>query len=134
MSPSLPPVGVAALMYRAPKPLEFVAMVSVTLAVNAPPPDNPVPAITLVALAAAPRLVLAPDAVLAPVPPSATAKSVMPVIEPPVMATPAAFCTAIVSSPRLFLAAEGVVAPVPPELIAKAVRKLLFRMVDMARI
>ena len=34
-----------------------------------------------------PRLVLAPEAVDAPVPPSATAKSVMPVIEPPVIET-----------------------------------------------
>ena len=33
----------------------------------------------------APKFVLASDAVLAPVPPSATARSVIPVIEPPVM-------------------------------------------------
>jgi hypothetical protein len=36
--------------------------------------------------AAAPKLVLAPDAVEAPVPPSAIARSVMPEIVPPVIA------------------------------------------------
>ena len=87
MSPSLPPVGAEAETYLVPYPLELVAMVNVTFAVNAPPPDSPEPAITFVALAAAPRLVLASEAVLAPVPPSATVKSVMPVIDPPVMLT-----------------------------------------------
>ena len=87
MSPSLPPVGADVETYLVPYPLELAAIVKVTLAVNAPPPDSPEPAITFVALAAAPRLVLASAAVLAPVPPSATVKSVMPVIVPPVMFT-----------------------------------------------
>jgi len=43
----------------------------------------------LAPLAATPRLVLALAAVDAPVPPSATAKSVMPVIVPPVIAAEA---------------------------------------------
>jgi hypothetical protein len=38
---------------------------------------------------------------LAPVPPSARAKSVMPVTEPPVMLTAFAFCVAIVPRPRV---------------------------------
>jgi hypothetical protein len=46
----------------------------------------------------APKLVLAPDSVEAPVPPSAMARSVMPVIEPPVIATLLAACDAMVPS------------------------------------
>lgn len=46
--------------------------------------------------AAAPRFVRAPEAVEAPVPPSATAKSVMPVMLPPVILTLFAFCVDIV--------------------------------------
>ena len=38
---------------------------------------------------------------LAPVPPSASARSVMPVTEPPVMLTAFAFCVAIVPRPRV---------------------------------
>ena len=41
---------------------------------------------------ATPRLVLAPDAVEEPVPPSATAKSVIPTIVPPVISTAVLFC------------------------------------------
>ena len=78
-------MGAEVLTYLTPYPLELAAMANVTLAVNAPPPDNPKPAITFVALAAAPRFVLAAAAVLAPVPPSATAMSVIPVIVPPVI-------------------------------------------------
>jgi hypothetical protein len=43
----------------------------------------------------------------APVPPSATAKSVMPVIEPPVMLTAFAFCVAIDPRPRFVRADEA---------------------------
>ena len=50
-------------------------------------------------VAVTPRLVRALAAVDAPVPPSAMAKSVMPVIEPPVIATLLAFCVDIVPRP-----------------------------------
>lgn len=50
-------------------------------------------------LAAAPRLARAAAAVLAPVPPSATARSVMPVMDPPVMVTEEASCVEIVPTP-----------------------------------
>ena len=48
-----------------------------------------------------PRFVLAVAAVDAPVPPSATAKSVMPVIEPPDIETLLAAWVAIVPHPRV---------------------------------
>jgi hypothetical protein len=48
-----------------------------------------------------PRLVLAVAASDAPVPPSATARSVMPVIDPPVIATAFAFCVEIVPRPSV---------------------------------
>ena len=44
------------------------------------------------------------DKVDAPVPPSATVKSVIPVIEPPVIATALAACVAILPSPKFVLA------------------------------
>ena len=43
----------------------------------------------------------APNAVEAPVPPSATARSVMPVTDPPVMLTEDDACVAIVPSPNV---------------------------------
>ncbi len=57
----------------------------------------------------------------APVPPSASAKSVIPVIEPPVIETLAESCVAIVPSPRLVLAPAAVPAPVPPSAMARSV-------------
>jgi hypothetical protein len=54
----------------------------------------------------------------APVPPSATAKSVMPVMEPPVMAMALEFCVATVPSPSAVRAPDAVVLPVPPSAIA----------------
>jgi hypothetical protein len=58
--------------------------------------------------ACAPRLVLAPAASEAPVPPSATAKSVMPEIEPPVIETEAEFWVAMVPRPNEDRAVESV--------------------------
>ena len=71
--------------------------------------------------AAAPRFVLAPAAVEEPVPPSATAKSVMPEIDPPVIDTLLAFWVAIVPRPRLVLAVAASDAPVPPSATARSV-------------
>ena len=48
-----------------------------------------------------PRAILAASAVLEPVPPSATAKSVIPVTVPPVIETLFEACVAIVPSPKL---------------------------------
>ena len=69
----------------------------------------------------APRLVRASPAVEAPVPPSATARSVIPVIEPPLMVTAFAFCVEIVPRPRLVRAPEAALDPVPPEATGSAV-------------
>ena len=69
----------------------------------------------------APRLVRASPAVEAPVPPSATARSVIPVIEPPVMVTEFAFCVEIVPRPRLVRAPAAALEPVPPEATGSAV-------------
>ena len=87
-------------------------------------PDNDVIS-ELLPDAAANKLVLAPAAVLAPVPPDAIAMGAMPVIEPPVIVTASEFCSAIVPtlavapepSPRLVLAPAAVLAPVPPDAI-----------------
>ena len=69
----------------------------------------------------APRLVRAAGAELAPVPPSATARSVIPVIEPPVILTLFAACVDMVQSPRLVRALEAQEAPVPPSATARSV-------------
>ena len=69
----------------------------------------------------APRLVRASPAVEAPVPPSATARSVIPVIEPPLIVTAFAFCVEIVPRPRLVRAPEAALDPVPPEATGSAV-------------
>lgn len=61
-----------------------------------------------------PRFVLAVAASDAPVPPSDTAKSVIPEIEPPVIETALEFCVAIVPNPKLVRAAGAADAPVPP--------------------
>lgn len=61
-----------------------------------------------------PRLVRAVAASLAPVPPSAIARSVIPVMLPPVMLTLLEACVDKVPRPRLVRAPEAVVAPVPP--------------------
>ena len=56
----------------------------------------------------------------APVPPSATARSVMPVIEPPVMLTLLAFCVDIVPRPEmsvLAIVAQDGAADAPPDFI-----------------
>ena len=57
----------------------------------------------------------------APVPPSATARSVMPVIEPPVIETLFAAWVAIVPRLRLDRAVPASDAPVPPSAMARAV-------------
>ena len=63
-----------------------------------------------------PRLVLAPAAVLAPVPPDAKGTDeVNPKILPPVICTLLADCVAMVPRPRLVLASAAVLAPVPPD-------------------
>ena len=66
----------------------------------------------------APKFVLALVAVDAPVPPSAMARSVIPVIEPPVMATLLASCVEIVPKPRFVRAPDAVLALVPPFAMA----------------
>ena len=67
--------------------------------------EMPVPAVRKViapAVSFHPRTALAfGSARLAPVPPSARAKSVMPAIDPPVIATAFAFCVAIVPRPSV---------------------------------
>jgi len=68
-----------------------------------------------------PRFVLASAAVEAPVPPSAIAMSVIPVIDPPVIETLPLDCVASDPSPRLVLASAAVEAPVPPSAIARSV-------------
>ena len=80
-------MGALVLTYLVPKPFEFVAMDNVISAINDPPPVSPVPAMMFVLLCAAPRLVLASVGLLAPVPPSATVKSVIPEIVPLEIAT-----------------------------------------------
>ena len=116
--------------YLVPYPLLLVAIDMVRLAVKSPPPVSPpVPVIEIVAASGTPRLILACAAVLAPVPPSATAKSVMLVILPPVILTALAFCVAIVptvvvapvASPRLNLANPAELAPVPPSAMVNGV-------------
>lgn len=74
-----------------------------------------------VAIVPSPRFVLASAAVEAPVPPSAIAMSVMPVIDPPVIETLPLDCVASDPSPRLVLASAAVEAPVPPSAIARSV-------------
>ena len=69
-----------------------------------------------------PRLVLAPEASDAPVPPSATAKSVIPVILPPVMDTLFAAWVAIVPKPPI----SAVVRVTAPVLPATEVTKLVW--------
>lgn len=83
-----PELGVPLETYLTPKPLLLVAMLSVRSAAKLPPPVNPAPAMICVALPAAAKLDLAPAAVLDPVPPSATAKGIIPLMEPLVMVTP----------------------------------------------
>jgi hypothetical protein len=78
--------------------------------------------------AAAERFTRDAAAVLAPVPPDATAIGNMPVIDPPVIATESEFCVAIVPmlavapvpSPRFDLASAALLAPVPPWPIGTA--------------
>ena len=88
------------------RPLVTVAALPVMLMFQVP--DAPVPVGEGMSVPIAnPKFVRAPDAVDAPVPPSATAKSVMPVIEPPVMLTLLAFCVDMV--PRLPVAFDTAV-------------------------
>ena len=69
------------------------------------------------AIEPSPKLVLAEDAVDAPVPPSAIAISVISVIEPPVIFISSESCVAIEPSPKVDLAEVAFVAPVPPKAI-----------------
>ena len=87
MSPLLPwlAVGAEVLMYLTPKPLLLLAMLIVLFVVRSPPPVSPLPVRIKVELAAAPRFCLAAVGLLAPVPPSATPRSTMSVIVPPVI-------------------------------------------------
>ena len=62
----------------------------------------------------APRFAQAPAASDAPVPPSAMARSVMPVMVPPVMWTRLAACVAREPMPRAKRAPAALDAPVPP--------------------
>src|SRR3569832_326666 len=64
-----------------------------------------------------PRFVRAADALDAPVPPSATARSVIPATDPPVIATLPAACVAIVSRPRLLRAVDAL--PKSERLLAR---------------
>jgi hypothetical protein len=78
-----------------------------------------------------PRLALAPLAVVAPVPPTAMARvvipvsvepeSVTPLMVPPVMATALAFCVEILPSPSPARAPGWSVPPVPPDDTASGV-------------
>ena len=79
-----------------------------------------------------PRLVLAPAAVLAPVPPAAIGTGVSRVVTcPPVMFivpvkfTLEALCVAMFPSPRLVLAPAAVLPPVPPLAMAMGAFKSL---------
>jgi len=71
------------------------------------------------------RFVRASAAVEAPVPPSATARSVIPDMVPPVIATELADCVAIDPKPRLVLASAAVEAPVPPSAMAISVTPVI---------
>lgn len=64
-----------------------------------------------------PKLLRAPDAVLAPVPPDTIAIGLIPDILPPVMSTLEFCCTAMLPNPRAVLAATELVEPVPPAVI-----------------
>ena len=113
MSPSLPPEGVELLTYLVPYPLLLAAIAMVIFEANDPPPDSPAPAVTVIADAATPRLVLASAAVAPPVPPNATANALIPVSVPPVIATALAFCVAIVPGTKL-----GSMLPNPKLILA----------------
>ena len=78
-------------MYLVPYPLELDAIDNVLEVVKSPPPVNPPVVLIVVAVPTAERLVLAPAAVLAPVPPAFTSSGVIFVIDPPVMDTEVAF-------------------------------------------
>ena len=91
MSPLLPPLGAEVETVLEPYPFDPIAIDNVLFALKSPPPVNPPVPVIVVPSDAAPKLLLAAPAVLAPVPPALTANGVMPVIEPPVMATDPAF-------------------------------------------
>ena len=61
-----------------------------------------------------PKLVLAVAASEAPVPPSVTARSVMPVMEPPVMLTAVEFCPAMEPRPVTLVEAMEIAVLVAP--------------------
>jgi hypothetical protein len=92
MSPLLPPEGVEVLMYLVPNPFELDAIEIVLFVDKSPPPLSPDPAEITVAAAAAPKLVRALVALVAPVPPSTTAiADASAEIDPPVIETLLAF-------------------------------------------
>ena len=80
----------------------FVAVAAFPLIEIPQVPDAPEPVVLGTA-----RFVLAVAASEAPVPPSATAKSVMPVIDPPVIDTLLDACVAMVPRPRFVRAVEA---------------------------
>ena len=70
---------------------------------------------------ARPRFVLASIAVDAPVPPSAIARSVIPVMVPPLIFKAVESWVAILPRPRFIRASSGFEAPVPPSATVRSV-------------
>ena len=104
----------------APVPPSAIAIASDSPLTSAPIIFPPVMFTLLafwVAIVPRPRLVLAPEAVDDPVPPSAIVMSVIPFTSPPVMETLKLSCVAIVPSSKLALAAAALVPPEPPSSI-----------------
>ena len=76
--------------------------------------------------AIAPKLVLAVAASLAPVPPSATVRSVMPVIEPPVIETLLAAWVDIVPKPWTLVPVAAAWSDISTPSTVPVIAKLLF--------
>ena len=74
------------------------------------PPKIDTASLSCVDMVPSPRLILACEGVLAPVPPSATNKSVMPTIDPPLILTTVASWNAIVPSVFMLLITNSVLA------------------------
>ena len=105
--------------------VEADAALPVTLMLQVPEAPPPVVDGTL-------KLVRASAAVEAPVPPSAIAKSVIPVMLPPLMLTLFEFWVAIEPRPMFVRAVAASVAPVPPFPTARAVPDQLLLLIELS--
>ena len=91
MSPLVPPDGVPVEIVLLPYPLESNAMLIILDADKSPPPVSPPVPVIVIFSAAAPNKPLASLGLLAPVPPEAMPRGVIPLILPPVITTAFAF-------------------------------------------